>query len=710
MARFTETVNIQPQTFSTGQPELLMSLSDKLGAFAAQQTNKQAEKVIADATLQGQTAGIEQQQAGGALELKEEKFIGGVSAKAFNTAAREGYIKSLDNDVMESFTNLAAENSQDLQSYNTGAEALAKGFMAGVDPASRPAVELSIDSMISRQRPRIQAAQAQAIVDQGNQDQAINTAQRGRLAEAAAFDGDAESALLDSTVAIDSINNRSDLSDVQKSEQIRDVNLKIRESFSAGELSRTYDAEGSQAALDQLTELSGDRPQGFTPDEWDSFISKEQTKINRKVAREKQDIKFNAEAAQRDLSISRGLMLTADGARPANPAGSSQDRKDINNYYDSVSEQWQQLPVEQQIQANVDIVKSTGLVPSTLSSSISAVMRSGNAEQAGLMADIVSRIQEQTPASINDLTAESRAMSLQISDALRAGMDIETATAAAHKATFGITQSEKDVIAISTQEVSKNLPSSLQTFADSDLDEGGFDRGIFYNVPDVPPMMAADYRGSFGRFMDMTGGNAKQAQKLAYDSIKSVWGVTETGGPRRFSKYAPETIYAVPNSNNNWIEEQFNGEMVAAGAEGAIIAFDKDTARADQPSYPVFVNNQDTGLLEPMLDDNNENVRWKPEYKLTDEYQDLTDEPGKAIESAKEQRARNLTRRANVINNGLRARILNAGFDVIPANERNDFLKSDEGKARADRMIDSMLSAGKIDSLEASEARKAFGV
>jgi len=140
VARFTETVNIQPQTFSTGQPELLMSLSDKLGAFAAQQTNKQAEKVIADATLQGQTAGIEQQQAGGALELKEEKFIGGVSAKAFNTAAREGYIKSLDNDVMESFTNLAAENSQDLQSYNTGAEALAKGFMAGIDPASRPAV------------------------------------------------------------------------------------------------------------------------------------------------------------------------------------------------------------------------------------------------------------------------------------------------------------------------------------------------------------------------------------------------------------------------------------------------------------------------------------------------------------------------------------------------------------------------------------------
>jgi hypothetical protein len=596
-----------------------------------------------------------------------------------------------------------------LQAYNTGAEALAKGFMAGADPASRSAVELSIDTMISRQRPKIQAAQAKAIVDQGNQDQAINSAERLRLAEAAAFDGDAESALLDSTVAIDSINNRSDLSDVQKSEQIRDVNLKLRESFSAGELSRTYDAEGSQAAMDQLTELSGERPQGFTPDEWDSFISKEQTKINRKVAREKQDLKVDAEAAKLDLSIARGLMFT-DPTVPADPAGSSQDRTDINNYYNSVAPQWQQLPLQQQVDLNVEFVENTGLAPKQLISNVNAAMRSGTPEQVGLMSDIISRIQETSPASLKDIPEESRAISLQVSDAQRAGMDPEIALEQARKTAYGLTQSEKDVIAISTQEVSKNLPSSLQTFANADLDEGGFDRGIFYNVPDVPPMMVADYRGAFGRFMDMTGGNAGQAQKLAYDSIKSVWGVTETGGPRRFSKYAPETIYAVPNSNNNWIEEQFNAEMVAAGAEGAIIAFDKDTARADQPSYPVFVNNQDTGLLEPMLDENNENVRWKPDYKLTDEYQDLTDSPGKTVESAKEQRARNLQKRANVINNGLRARILNAGFDVIPANERNDFLKSDEGKARASRMIDSMLSAGKIDSLEAEEARKAFGV
>ena len=235
---FQEQVNIQPQTISIGQPQLLMSLSEKLDNFAADRAQELAQKHIQEATIKGQQAGVAQQKAqqearargenASPLELKEETFIGGISKKAFNTAAREGYLKSLDNDVIESFTNLAVENAGNLQGYNTGAEALAKGFIQGVDPASRGAVELSIDSMISRQRPKIQAAQAQAIVDQGNNDQAINSEERSRLAQSSAFEGDAEGAGLNLALAIDSVNNRTDLSDAQKSEDIRDLQLQER--------------------------------------------------------------------------------------------------------------------------------------------------------------------------------------------------------------------------------------------------------------------------------------------------------------------------------------------------------------------------------------------------------------------------------------------------------------------------------------------------
>ncbi|GAG10873.1 unnamed protein product, partial [marine sediment metagenome] len=268
----------------------------------------------------------------------------------------------------------------------------------------------------------------------------------------------------------------------------------------------------------------------------------------------------------------------------------------------------------------------------------------------------------------------------------------------AQKFAFGLSDSEKAVISQETQELSKDLASSLQGQVDESPAEGGFDVGVFggffSRVPDVPAMMAADYRNSFGRFMTLTGGNAEQAQKLAYGSIKKVWGVTETGGPKRFSKYSPETIYSVPGSSNHWIEEQFNAEMVTAGAEGAVLAVDKGTARESQPSYPILVPNDD-GILEPMRGDNGENLTWRPEYKLTDEYRKVSNAPGDAILNAKKQREVNQGKRANVVVNGIRTRVLNREF--IPFNERADFLKSDQGKQWIDDAVNGMIESGRID-------------
>jgi len=262
-ARFEEVVNIQPQTISTGEPEQLIGLAGKLDQFASFTANLAAEKTIEKASIEGQAAGLEQQQAGAPLELKEETFIGGIGKKAFNTAAREGYLKSLDNDNIESITTIAQENPTDLASFNDAVNGYAKGVMQNVDPASKSAVALSIDSMVSRFRPKIQAAQAKQVVDDANNEQAINATERSRLAQSSAFEGDSEQAGINLAASIDSISNRSDLSDEQKSVEIRNVQLQEREAFNSGELSRTYDNEGSGAALDQLSEMDGNPPQRF---------------------------------------------------------------------------------------------------------------------------------------------------------------------------------------------------------------------------------------------------------------------------------------------------------------------------------------------------------------------------------------------------------------------------------------------------------------
>lgn len=704
MARFEETVNIQPQTIATGQSQVFQSLGERLDQFSQQTAQIAEQKVIEGAAQRGSQEGLESQQQGEPLELKEETFIGGISRRAYNQAARESYLKSLDNDNIEAITNIATENFDNLQGFNDAVEAYSQGVMQNVDPASKSAVALSLDTLISRARPKIQAAQAQRVVDDANEQQSINADERGRIAQSAAFEGDAEMGLLNLAAAHDSIDNRTDLSESQKVAAKRDLDREVREAGISGELAREFDANGPQAAMDMLDDMKA--PAGFTPDEWDSYVRTEQTKITRKVARQKQITKEEAEAAKLAARVERGKLFL-DPAVPADPAKSSVDREDVNLYYNDVSPSWTQLPIQEQVDINVDFVKNTGIVPDQMISSMNASMRSGTPEQVALMSDVIGRIQEVAPATLKDIPQESRAIALQVSDAQKAGIGTELALEQARKYAFGLTSQEKETIKLQTQEVSKDLNGSLQSFLDSDVDEGGFDRGLFYSVPDATPAMLGEYRNSFSRFMNMTGGNADQAQRLAFQAIKSTWGVTETGGPKRFMKYSPEVIYNVPNFGANWIEDQFNEEMEALGRPDAIIAIDHSVARDARPSYPVLAAN-DAGVLEPVFDEAGNALRYQPDFKETEEYSELMGRPVDAIRSAKKQRAVNMERRANQIRRGIQSRVLSSTF--VPVNERADFMASDEGRRRVSTAINNMQALGKIDDIEAAEARKAFGV
>lgn len=703
---FRPIVNIQPQTISTGGAQNLMDLAGKLDSFSNQAAQFSAQKQVAQATIEGSQAGIEQQQAGGPLVQKSSVF-GGVGVTAFNTAARNGYLKSLDNDNIETITNIANENETNLAGFNDAVEAYSKGVMRGVDPASRSEVALSLDSMISRHRPKIQQAQAELVVKEANQASAVNATERGILAQKSSFDGDVEQAGLNLAAAINSINERTDIGPEKKAILTREIQREEREASFAGELSREFDSGGPQAAYDALDKIAGSPPAGFELDEWDAFVKTEQTKINRKVQRQNIDAKDVSKALELKASIAHGMLFLDPGV-PADPAKSGNDRKDVNLAYGELSQGWNALPADEQMQNNVDFVTNTGIVPDAMIANTNAAMRSGTADQALLMADYISRVQETSPSSLKDVPDESRAMALQIVDAQRAGMDIDIAMEAARKNAYGITETEKDVIRIKTQEVAKDLEGGLQSRVNSDIDEGGFDTGIFSNVPDVPAFMLGDYRNSFGRFMALTGGDEEQSQILAYESVKKVWAVTETGGPKRFMKYAPESIYNIQGIGSNWIEDQFNAEMEAAGADGAIMATDHSVARSDAPSYPVLVTNEVTGVIEPMRDESGNLLRYKPEFKVTEQYKDLVSAPGDVIENAKERRARILTRRANEIRRGVQSRVLSMKF--IPFNERADFLASDEGKVVIVRAIGNMIAGGRIDEVEAEEARKAFGI
>ena len=298
---FNEQVNIQPQTISTGQPQLLQSLSQKLDDFSSFAAQKVATKQIEAATIQGQQAGLEQQKSGGQLELKEETFIGGISKKAFNSAAREGYVKSLENDIREGINTISTDNADNLMGFNDAINAFAKTTLNNVDPSIRAQVELSIDAKVSNNRPRIAAAESKELERIAN-DENEAAADGSRMdAVDAAYEGNGEAAAHAMAIATDSITQRTDTDSKAKQDAIKQLNTEVKEAQLSKSIDTVYDSEGGNAAISMVEKLK--KPAGMELSSWESFIASQRANVNRKDARKKAqeaiDLKLGAQQLQK---------------------------------------------------------------------------------------------------------------------------------------------------------------------------------------------------------------------------------------------------------------------------------------------------------------------------------------------------------------------------------------------------------------------------
>jgi hypothetical protein len=323
--------------------------------------------------------------------------------------------------------------------------------------------------------------------------------------------------------------------------------------------------------------------------------------------------------------------------------------------------------------------------------------------------ELMKRMEQDSPGSIADFSAESRSMAIQVSDAISNGQDTDVAIEIARKQTYGLTPTQKEEIRLSSsgKEAKKERLSEFEQMVKDEFDPFKVPIiGLLKGAPSIPAGMQASYMANFNDFMALTNGNTEQASKLAFDSTKNIWGVTSVGGKRRFVQYPPEANYHVEGFDDQWIEDQMLEETEALGFSDAILGVDDLTSREDAPSYPILTVN-DRGFMDVAEDESGRPLRFRPDFKETQEYRDLIDEPGKKLESAKERRAKDMERRANQI----RRRINSSVFvsQGIPPNQRDEHLATEEGKADVLRAVGNMLALDQLDQFEAKQTLEAYG-
>ena len=481
MPRFNETVQIQPMRAPSGAAQGAMSLADRLEAF--KNVGYQALDIVAEhergkSVKRGlKSAGeVEFVKDGGVTQspkFKEESEYGGLEARTHNKALRSAYLASLDNDNREAVAGIFQENESDIIGFNEAIKGYTKGVLQGVDPSIRAQVKIDLERTASLTRINVQKNEKVKQEREAKIELSQNISSASDMALTSARNGEGELSaenIKKADLTIDAATEAGYITSVEATERKKDLRKGVFEQNFLRNVDNAAE-EKIQKAMDLIDSVAIEVPDGFTPDEWKSTVIEAQQNVNRKNARLKQDLKKVSKELLLQESVDRGTQFLSPSV-PADPAKGSQDRKDVNNAYKALSQEWNSLPPIEQFDKNIEFIKNTGIMPDGIIRGINASMRSGTPEQVVVMSKLVETISSD-PNSANilrDVPTESRALAKQVSDSMESGIDPDVAIEIARKNTFGLTEAQKDDIKLQVREIKQKLPSLLEDMVDKEFD------------------------------------------------------------------------------------------------------------------------------------------------------------------------------------------------------------------------------------------------
>ena len=125
-----------------------------------------------------------------------------------------------------------------------------------------------------------------------------------------------------------------------------------------------------------------------------------------------------------------------------------------------------------------------------------------------------------------------------------------------------------------------------------------------------------------------TGASYEEATAHARTTIKSQWKVSDIGGKPKLRRYSPESHYHIHGFSDNWIKNQlldqvsskFAGKTPEEINSQIELAVDPTSVSTGRPSYLVSRPVNEFGLKEIILDENNQPLRFIPDFSKTEEY------------------------------------------------------------------------------------------
>lgn len=350
----------------------------------------------------------------------------------------------------------------------------------------------------------------------------------------------------------------------------------------------------------------------------------------------------------------------------------------------------------------VQQVAQTGIIPSQVTTQLSAISRARSPEAIRQGAELFNRLYDTDPASVGDMPKDMQGFYLTVKQLTDSGMSSDAAIEQAQNLTYNQTDALKAQLAStqSTKEYKKDRSKAMDSAVSSMSQWFRFDPSADDQTPE-----AARFRNDYQALYDInyrtTGGNADAAKKMTNQQVARTWSISEVNGGAKFIKYAPEALYNYGPSG--WQAAQWKAEKeqlmygdrqetittsptqlgITSGNApvvetktpesriGGDLEITPDVLTARQGDYAIMVRMKDKDGIEsvqPFYDKHGRPMRWKPSLEDW--------EPYKKMQQEREQRAQNeLTRGQDIRGFKDKHRALDEQYKRLH-NERMDRVKN----------------------------------
>lgn len=308
----------------------------------------------------------------------------------------------------------------------------------------------------------------------------------------------------------------------------------------------------------------------------------------------------------------------------------------------------------------VQQVAQTGIIPSQVTTQLSAISRARSPEAVRQGAELFNRLYDTDPASVGDMPKDMQGFYLTVKQLTDSGMSSDAAIEQAQNLTYNQTDALKAQLAStqSTKEYKKDRSKAMDSAVSNMAQWFRWDPSADDQTPE-----AARFRNDYQALYDInyrtTGGNADAAKKMTNQQVARTWSISEVNGDAKFMKYAPEALYNYGPSG--WQAAQWKAEKellmygdrketittsptqlgITSGNApvvetktpesriGGELEITPDVLTSRQGDYAIMVRTKDKYGIEavqPFYDKHGRPMRWKPSLEEWGPYKKMQQE------------------------------------------------------------------------------------